>query len=178
MIVELVVQSKPPTKRFGGKEDTETYVHRSGRTGRAGRKGICVTLVGPRDKQALIAIEWSIGNSFEWLGAPNPQTLVRTAAQTAATEAACIGPEVTSYFEEAAASLLADKGGDVNAALAAALALATGTTKPPANRSLITHQDGYATFHATFKTVVQSTGFVWSALRKLLPEGACDGAQG
>ena len=61
MVVELVVQSKPPVKRMSGREDTETYVHRSGRTGRAGRKGICVTLVGPRDKPALQNIERATG---------------------------------------------------------------------------------------------------------------------
>ena len=40
--VELVIQSKPPC-RMNGKTDVETYVHRSGRTGRAGKAGVCVT---------------------------------------------------------------------------------------------------------------------------------------
>lgn len=40
--VELVIQSKPPCK-VNGKTDVETYVHRSGRTGRAGKTGICIT---------------------------------------------------------------------------------------------------------------------------------------
>ena len=40
--VELVIQSKPPM-RMNGKTDLETYVHRSGRTGRAGKTGVCVT---------------------------------------------------------------------------------------------------------------------------------------
>jgi ATP-dependent RNA helicase DDX21 len=42
--VELVIQSKPPCKP-NGKTDVETYVHRSGRTGRAGKTGICITYV-------------------------------------------------------------------------------------------------------------------------------------
>ena len=154
MIVELVVQVKPPVKRFGGREDTETYVHRSGRTGRAGRKGICVTLVGPRDRTYLSNIERSIGNAFEWLGAPNPTMLLQTAAATAATDAMAIGPDVCLYFAEAAAELLAEKAGDAASAIAAALALATGTTRPPKERSLITHQDGFATFHATMRSPV------------------------
>eukprot|EP00322_Chrysochromulina_rotalis_P013352 CAMPEP_0115882808 /NCGR_PEP_ID=MMETSP0287-20121206/29205_1 /TAXON_ID=412157 /ORGANISM="Chrysochromulina rotalis, Strain UIO044" /LENGTH=759 /DNA_ID=CAMNT_0003338917 /DNA_START=1 /DNA_END=2284 /DNA_ORIENTATION=- len=175
MVVELVVQSKPPTNRWSGREETETYVHRSGRTGRAGRKGICVTLAGPRDRQALMNIERTTGNAFEWLGAPNPQMLLRTAAQTAATDAAAIGEEVTTYFRAAAADLLAAKGGNAEEALAAALALATGTSKPPAHRSLQTHQDGWATLVATMRTPVQSAGFVFGALRKVLPEGQCEG---
>ena len=40
--VELVIQAKPPIK-MSGKADVETYVHRSGRTGRAGKSGVCVT---------------------------------------------------------------------------------------------------------------------------------------
>lgn len=42
--VELVIQAKPPCKP-NGKTDVETYVHRSGRTGRAGKTGICITYV-------------------------------------------------------------------------------------------------------------------------------------
>ncbi len=37
MIVDLVINTEPPTTA-SGRVDTETYVHRSGRTGRAGRK--------------------------------------------------------------------------------------------------------------------------------------------
>ncbi len=37
--------------------DAEDYVHRIGRTARAGREGRAVTLVGDRDRQALAAIE-------------------------------------------------------------------------------------------------------------------------
>ena len=177
MVVELVVQSKPPVRRMSGREDTETYVHRSGRTGRAGRKGICVTLCGPRDRQPLGAIERTTGNAFEWLGAPNPQTLLRTAAQTAATDAAAIGEEVTVHFRSAAADLLAARGGDAEEALAAALALATGTMKPPAHRSMITHNDGLATLHATMRSEIHGPGFIFGALRKVLPEGHCEGTE-
>jgi ATP-dependent RNA helicase DDX21 len=34
--IELVIQIEPP-------KDTETYIHRSGRTARAGRSGTCIT---------------------------------------------------------------------------------------------------------------------------------------
>ena len=44
--VELVVQTEPP-------KDPETYIHRSGRTGRAGSTGVSITLVD-RKKEALI----------------------------------------------------------------------------------------------------------------------------
>ena len=39
--VDLIVQLTPP-------KDTDTYVHRSGRTGRAGKDGTCITLFEDR----------------------------------------------------------------------------------------------------------------------------------
>ncbi|HEY9900316.1 MAG TPA: DEAD/DEAH box helicase [Pantanalinema sp.] len=38
-------------------QDTETYVHRSGRTGRAGKKGTCITLVTPEDERNFTKIQ-------------------------------------------------------------------------------------------------------------------------
>ena len=37
--------------------DPDTYVHRSGRTGRAGRSGVAVTFYTPRELPALRQIE-------------------------------------------------------------------------------------------------------------------------
>jgi superfamily II DNA/RNA helicase len=46
----------------------EDYVHRIGRTGRAGRVGYSFTLVAPRDEKSLAAIEKLIGQHVEWDG--------------------------------------------------------------------------------------------------------------
>ena len=53
----------------------------SGRTGRAGRKGVCVTLFSPKYRAALSDIENAVGNKFEWLGAPQPADIVGAAAE-------------------------------------------------------------------------------------------------
>ena len=45
----------------------EDYVHRIGRTGRAGRSGAAFTLVCPRDRKYLDAIEKLIAEKIEWL---------------------------------------------------------------------------------------------------------------
>ena len=87
MIVDLVVQNKPPESR-SGRPEVETYVHRSGRTGRAGRKGICVTLFSPKQRATLQTIGKETGNKFEWLGAPQPKAIMLTAAMTAVDDAA------------------------------------------------------------------------------------------
>ena len=175
MSVELVVQVRPPTKGRSTHVDVETYVHRSGRTGRAGRNGICVTLVGPRDRQQIEAIERQTQNNFEWLARPSPKGLLKTAAETAATDAAATPEAVLPYFEEAAKQLLDAKGGEPLQALCAALAIATGTEKVPAERSMMTNMEGYVTLHATFRSQVTSPSFIWGALRKVLPSGTTDG---
>ncbi|MCP3028871.1 DEAD/DEAH box helicase [Halobacillus sp. A5] len=45
-------------------QDTESYIHRIGRTGRAGGKGLAITFAAPKDKQALHIIEKGIGEKL------------------------------------------------------------------------------------------------------------------
>ncbi|WP_164657838.1 DEAD/DEAH box helicase [Tropicibacter sp. Alg240-R139] len=48
----------------------EDYVHRIGRTGRAGREGTAITLCGPRDQKALDAVEQLIQKEIPRLESP------------------------------------------------------------------------------------------------------------
>jgi superfamily II DNA/RNA helicase len=48
----------------------DDYVHRIGRTGRAGKSGIAITLVTPADRKAVDAIEKLIGRTIDWAKAP------------------------------------------------------------------------------------------------------------
>ncbi|QRG70841.1 DEAD/DEAH box helicase [Brevibacillus choshinensis] len=49
-------------------EDVDSYIHRIGRTGRAGERGIAFTLVTPKDRSQLELIEKGIGMSLERQG--------------------------------------------------------------------------------------------------------------
>ncbi|MEK7992133.1 MAG: DEAD/DEAH box helicase [Thiotrichaceae bacterium] len=51
--------------------DTETYVHRIGRTGRAGRKGEAILFVAPREKRMLRMIEQATRQPIEPMGLPS-----------------------------------------------------------------------------------------------------------
>ena len=46
-------------------DDIETYVHRSGRTGRADKRGICISLVHLREKHKVKQIEKIVGRPIE-----------------------------------------------------------------------------------------------------------------
>lgn len=48
----------------------EDYVHRIGRTGRAGREGTAISIVTGKDEKALQAINDTIGKELEWAGEP------------------------------------------------------------------------------------------------------------
>lgn len=53
-VLLLYLQVEPP-------KDPETYIHRSGRTGRAGHTGVCITLVGRKHEDRIPYIEKKAG---------------------------------------------------------------------------------------------------------------------
>ncbi|MGB8084061.1 MAG: DEAD/DEAH box helicase, partial [Pseudolabrys sp.] len=50
----------------------DDYVHRIGRTGRAGLSGTAITIVAPIDSKAVSAIERLIGQTIPWMEKPAP----------------------------------------------------------------------------------------------------------
>lgn len=50
---------------YGLPDDTESYTHRSGRTGRAGKTGTSVAIINLKEKNKVKAIEKAIGKQFE-----------------------------------------------------------------------------------------------------------------
>ena len=55
--------------------DTESYVHRIGRTGRAGRKGDAILFMTPREKFLLRAIEKATHQAVEQMSLPTAETV-------------------------------------------------------------------------------------------------------
>lgn len=55
--------------------DTESYVHRIGRTGRAGREGDAILFVAPREKRMLFAIEKATRKPIEKMELPSTKEI-------------------------------------------------------------------------------------------------------
>ncbi|MBW5448739.1 DEAD/DEAH box helicase [Cohnella sp. CFH 77786] len=66
-------------------QDVDSYIHRIGRTGRAGASGLAITFVAPRDRPELAAIENAIGMAMERvrLGAEGQGGAAAAAAEAA-----------------------------------------------------------------------------------------------
>jgi len=58
-------------------DDTETYTHRSGRTGRAGKTGISIALCTKTDRQKIYQIEKKIQREFIKLQLPNAEEVLQ-----------------------------------------------------------------------------------------------------
>lgn len=58
-------------------DDTEVYTHRSGRTGRAGSTGICISIVHAKEMYRLKSIERLIQNTFHKLEIPSGKDVCR-----------------------------------------------------------------------------------------------------
>lgn len=142
--IDLVIQLKPPL-------EAEAYIHRSGRTGRAGRKGTCMVLYSQRQRDRIRALEQETGIKFERIGAPQPSDLYRAAAADVmkrSFELFETHPDMLETFAASAEQLLQDVGDPIKA-VAAALAVAGGLDKPIAERSLLSSQETHRTVYVS-----------------------------
>lgn len=62
---------------YGLPDDIESYTHRSGRTGRAGKKGTSISIVHTREKSKIRAIEKTIGKKFEQGEIPSAEEICK-----------------------------------------------------------------------------------------------------
>ncbi|CDJ67561.1 ATP-dependent RNA helicase, putative [Eimeria necatrix] len=92
--VDFVVNLQPP-------KEPEVYVHRVGRTARAGRKGVAITFVDPADVPAVHRVEAYIGRRLEEQPLP-PMGLARNVRDVLIAEAHAAEKLRTSGFDQKA----------------------------------------------------------------------------
>jgi ATP-dependent RNA helicase DeaD len=85
--------------------DTESYVHRIGRTGRAGRPGVAISFVTPRENHLLRAIEKTNRTTLEEMKLPTVEDVnaFRVSKFTDAIGQALGDPQVADFRELVAA---------------------------------------------------------------------------
>ena len=57
-------------------QDSESYIHRIGRTGRAGRSGIAITFVSPQEYRKLVFLQRDTKNEIEKAKIPSAQEII------------------------------------------------------------------------------------------------------
>ena len=60
---------------YGMPDDVENYTHRSGRTGRAGKKGTSICIIGMRERSKIKQVEKEIQKTFEQGTLPEPRDI-------------------------------------------------------------------------------------------------------
>lgn len=170
--VELVVQCEPP-------KEAETYIHRSGRTGRGGATGVCVTLCTPRNEWAIPNIERKGGFKFVKISPPQPTEMVAAAAKVVIAQVRAVHKGAAKMFMDAAKELLEApegagedaEGADPTEMLAAALAKLAGHGELR-QRSLLTSHTGQTTllFKAGGTTEIRTPTYIWNFLRQRMEE--------
>ncbi|ERM97584.1 hypothetical protein AMTR_s00244p00012340 [Amborella trichopoda] len=128
--VDLIIHYELPN-------DLETFVHRSGRTGRAGKEGTAILMFTGSQRRTIKSLERDVGCSFEYISPQMEEVLESSAEQVVATLKG-VHPESIPFFLPAAQRMIEEQGTD---ALAAALAHLSGFSQPPSSRSLVTHEE-------------------------------------
>lgn len=158
--VDLVVLYSAP-------KEADAYVHRSGRTGRAGRTGICISLYESRDRYYLSNVERSTGITFKRVGIPSVLNVAKSSSADAIKSLDSVSADVIEHFRTYAEELI-EKKGAVNA-LAAALAHISGAASLK-QRSLLNMEPGFVTVLLESSVAIHTLSYVWRSIKEQMGE--------
>ncbi|XP_029465017.1 nucleolar RNA helicase 2 isoform X2 [Rhinatrema bivittatum] len=158
--VDLVVQCSPP-------KDVESYIHRSGRTGRAGRTGICICFYQRKEIDQLRYVEQRAGITFKRVGVPTASEIIKASSKDAIRYLDSVPPAAIEHFKKSAEHLIEEKG--AVEALAAALAHISGATSLE-QRSLLNSDAGFVTLTLQCSVEMHSMTYAWRGLKEQFGE--------
>lgn len=150
--VDLVVQYHLP-------QDPDSYVHRSGRTGRAGRTGTAIIMYGDRENREVMGLERITGVRFTERQLPTPKEVAQASAKASADMVRKVDGEMAKGFQAEAERLFSELGLE---ALARALAKISGVTEPVKAASLLSGEEGLTTviLHGERMTIARTVAIL------------------
>lgn len=104
-MVDLVIQSEPP-------HELDTYIHRAGRTARAGRNGICITLYTKREESILDRIENRVKIKFKKVGAPQREDIIKSSIRDISQNIENIHESTIKLFQDSSIELVKEYGAE------------------------------------------------------------------
>lgn len=137
--VDLVIHYELPN-------DSETFVHRSGRTGRAGKQGTAILMFTSSQRRTVRTLERDVGCRFDFISPPSVDKVLDSSAEQVVATLSLVHPKCVEFFTPTAQKLIDELG---TSALAAAIAQLSGFSQPPSSRSLLTHEQGWVTLQLT-----------------------------
>lgn len=156
--VDLVIQMEPP-------KDTESYIHRSGRTARAGKGGTCITFFNQKTSHLIGQIESRAGIRFKTVGVPQPKDIIEHSCADVVRALKSVDPGALPGFAKAADELIAEVG--ATEAVSMALAYISGQTKKLKVRSAVTGEEGKETIKMNCGTEVRSSSYALNQLDRI-----------
>jgi len=109
--------------------DTESYIHRIGRTGRAGRSGKAIIFVAPREKRMLFAIERATKQTIDPMDLPSVADINRNRVERFKVQITdTIASENLDFFSQLITELQQEKELSTEQIAAATAFLAQGET--------------------------------------------------
>lgn len=160
-MVDLVIQSEPP-------KEVDTYIHRAGRTARAGRSGICITLYSRYTEGLITRIEQKAKIKFKKIGAPQRNEIVESSIRDIKTAISDIDDSMIKLFQKSSTNLIDEYGAEN--AVARLFAYISGHTEKMKSRSLLCGAEGFITYTIKFKSKFNHMGYVWGFFKRILPE--------
>ena len=159
--VDLVIQSEPP-------KDIDSYIHRAGRTARAGRSGTCITLYTRYTECLLERIEQKCKIKFKKIGAPQKKDIIQASIRDTNKNLMGIDDSMIKLFMDDALKLIEEFGAEN--AIARLLAYVSGYTQKMKSRSLLCGAEGWVTYSIKWKNKFQHVGYVWGFFKRMLKE--------
>ena len=160
-MVDLVIQSEPP-------KEVDSYIHRAGRTARAGRTGTCITLYSKYTEGLITRIEQKAKLRFKKIGAPQTKEIIESSIRDIKTAMNKVDDSMIDFFSSNAQKVIDEFGAEK--AVARLFAFISGHSDKLRSRSLLCGAEGFITYAVKFNSKFNHGGYIWGFFKRILPE--------